>query len=94
MRCAKAILVHWSFTPNAWTRTAFPVKHIAGSSRTICAINILVVSGKLNKQIGCEVGTGDRTIKAHRANIVDKAGVQSIVDLVRVTQDLGIEPIR
>ena len=53
-----------------------------------------VVSGKLNKQIAFDLGTAERTIKAHRASIMDKLGVQSVAELVRLAQELGIEPIR
>ncbi|HEU4345940.1 MAG TPA: response regulator transcription factor [Candidatus Binatia bacterium] len=53
-----------------------------------------VVSGKLNKQIGFDLGTTERTIKAHRASIMAKLGVQSVAELTRMAQDLGIEPIR
>ena len=53
-----------------------------------------VVSGKLNKQIAFDLGTSERTIKAHRRNIMDKLRVQSVADLVRLAEELGIQPIR
>jgi FixJ family two-component response regulator len=53
-----------------------------------------VVGGKLNKQIAFDLGTAERTIKAHRASIIDKLGVQSVAELARLAQELGIEPIR
>jgi FixJ family two-component response regulator len=53
-----------------------------------------VVSGKLNKQIAFDLGTAERTIKAHRASIMEKLGVQSVAELARLAQQLGIEPIR
>jgi FixJ family two-component response regulator len=53
-----------------------------------------VLGGKLNKQIASDLGTAERTIKAHRASIMDKLGVQSVAELVRLAQELGIEPIR
>ena len=53
-----------------------------------------VVSGKLNKQIAFDLGAAERTIKAHRASIMDKLGVQSVAELVRLAQELGIQPIR
>ena len=53
-----------------------------------------VVSGKLNKQIGFDLGTSERTIKAHRASIMDKLRVQSVAELTRLARDLGIAPIR
>jgi FixJ family two-component response regulator len=53
-----------------------------------------VVSGKLNKQIAFDLGAAERTVKAHRASIMAKLGVQSVAELVRLAQELGIEPIR
>lgn len=53
-----------------------------------------VISGKLNKQIAFDLGTVERTIKAHRASIMEKFGAQSVAELARMAQDLGIEPIR
>jgi FixJ family two-component response regulator len=53
-----------------------------------------VLGGKLNKQIASDLGTAERTIKAHRASIMEKLGVQSVAELVRLAQELGIEPIR
>lgn len=53
-----------------------------------------VISGKLNKQIGFALGTSERTIKAHRASIMDKLDVHSVAQLTRMARDLGIEPIR
>jgi len=53
-----------------------------------------VVSGRLNKQIASDLGAAERTIKAHRASIMEKLGVQSVAELVRLAQELGIEPIR
>ena len=53
-----------------------------------------VVSGKLNKQIAFDLGAAERTIKAHRASIMDKLQVQSVAELVRLAQELGIQPIR
>jgi FixJ family two-component response regulator len=53
-----------------------------------------VVSGKLNKQIAFDLGTSERTIKAHRASIMEKLRVQSVAELVRLAQELGVEPIR
>ncbi len=48
----------------------------------------LVVLGRLNKQIAFELGTVERTIKAHRAQIMAKMKVQSVADLVRLAERL------
>jgi len=51
-----------------------------------------VVAGKLNKQIADELGTAERTVKAHRAQVMDKMKVQSVADLVRVAEQLRGRP--
>jgi len=48
-----------------------------------------VVAGQLNKQIAGDLGTGEHTVKVHRARIMEKMGVKSLADLVRVAQRLG-----
>lgn len=53
-----------------------------------------VISGKLNKEIAFDLGVSERTIKAHRASIMEKLNVQSVAELVRLTEQLGIEPLR
>ena len=53
-----------------------------------------VVGGKLNKQIAFDLGTTERTIKAHRASLMNKLAVQSVAELTRMARDLGIEPAR
>lgn len=50
----------------------------------------LVVSGKLNKQIAADLGTVERTIKAHRAQVMEKMQVESVADLVRIAGELKI----
>jgi len=50
----------------------------------------LVVRGKLNKQIGHELGTTERTIKAHRHKVMEKMRVQSVAELVSIAEQLGI----
>lgn len=49
-----------------------------------------VVSGQLNKQIAGDLGTVEKTIKVHRARVMDKMGVQSLAELVRLAERMGI----
>jgi len=49
----------------------------------------LVVSGLLNKQIADVLGARERTVKAHRAQVMHKMGVQSPAELGRVVEWLG-----
>jgi FixJ family two-component response regulator len=44
----------------------------------------LLVEGQLNKQVAFALGTTERTIKAHRANIMEKLSVRSLAELVRL----------
>jgi FixJ family two-component response regulator len=49
-----------------------------------------VVSGILNKQVAFDLGTAEKTIKVHRARVMKKTGAQSLADLVRFAEKLGI----
>ncbi|RQH13310.1 response regulator [Bradyrhizobium sp. RP6] len=50
----------------------------------------LVVRGKINKQIAHELGTTERTIKAHRHQVMDKMRVHSLAELVSIAERLGL----
>jgi FixJ family two-component response regulator len=49
----------------------------------------LVVRGFLNKQIAFELGTVEKTVKVHRARVMEKMEVQSLAELVRVAERAG-----
>ena len=49
-----------------------------------------VVTGKLNKQIADYLGTVEQTVKIHRARVMQKMRVQSVAELVRLTERCGI----
>ena len=53
-----------------------------------------LISGQLNKQVAFDLGTKERTIKAHRHSILEKLGAQSIADLIAVANELHIAPVR
>jgi FixJ family two-component response regulator len=50
----------------------------------------LVVLGRLNKQIAGELGAAEKTIKVHRARVMQKMQVQSVAELVRASDRLGL----
>jgi FixJ family two-component response regulator len=50
----------------------------------------LVVRGLLNKQIAFELGTVEKTVKVHRARVMEKMEVQSLADLVRLAEKVGV----
>ena len=51
-----------------------------------------VIAGLLNKQIASELGTAEKTVKAHRGRVMRKMGVRSVADLTRATMRAGIVP--
>ena len=52
-----------------------------------------VISGMLNKQIASRLEIAERTVKAHRAKVMQKFDVHSVPDLVRLSEKAGISPI-
>src|SRR3984885_10504479 len=50
----------------------------------------LVVSGLLNKQIAGEIGTSETTVKVHRSQLMRKMGADSLAELVRLAERIGI----
>ena len=53
-----------------------------------------VVRGLLNKQIAAELNTAEKTVKVHRGRVMQKLGVTSVADLVRISQRAGVSPAR
>ena len=41
-----------------------------------------VVGGRLNKQIAATLGTTEKTVKVHRARIMEKMGARSLPQLI------------
>ena len=51
-----------------------------------------VIAGRLNKQIAAVLGTTEKTVKVHRARVMDKMQAQSLAELVRLSGTAGISP--
>lgn len=47
-------------------------------------VALLLAKGYLNKQVAAALGTTERTVKAHRSRIMEKLGIRSAVELVRL----------
>jgi FixJ family two-component response regulator len=54
----------------------------------------LVVSGHPNKQIAAEIGTSETTVKVHRGQLMRKLGADSLPELVRIAERMGIPPAK
>lgn len=49
-----------------------------------------VVAGQLNKLIARDLGAAEKTVKVHRARVMHKMGADSLADLVRMAERIGI----
>ena len=55
----------------------------------------LIIRGKINKQIAYELGMTERTVKAHRHQVMEKMQVHSLAELVSNAERLGmVDPDR
>jgi len=54
----------------------------------------LVITGMLNKQVGGELDMAEKTVKVHRGRVMQKLGVTSVAELVRLVQKAGIVAVR
>jgi FixJ family two-component response regulator len=50
----------------------------------------LIVRGKINKQVAFELGNTERTVKAHRHQVMEKMNVHSLAELVSIAERLGL----
>jgi FixJ family two-component response regulator len=61
--------------------------HLSGGESEVMA---RVVSGRLNKQIAAELGVSEITVKVRRANVMRKMQANSLTDLVRMADKIGV----
>ena len=50
-----------------------------------------LIAGRINKEIGASLGTAESTIKAHRGQVMRKMGANSLPELVRMADRLGVK---
>ncbi len=74
------------------TKPASPAPPASGETLTPREIEVLqlIVEGYTNRQIGEKLVISVRTVEGHRANIADKLGLHSRVDLVRYAREHGL----
>jgi FixJ family two-component response regulator len=72
----------------SWVRQrAARLRHLTPREREVFD---LVVRGKMNKQIAFELGTTERTVKAHRHKVMEKMEIRSVAELVSCAERLGL----
>ena len=50
-----------------------------------------LITGMLNKQIAFKLGIAEKTVKIHRARVLEKLSANSVAELVRIAEKAGIE---
>ena len=63
---------------------------LTGRERQVMA---LVVSGRLNKEVGGELGISEITVKAHRGKMMRKMKARTVADLVHIAAKLDLAPV-
>jgi FixJ family two-component response regulator len=59
-----------------------------------CEVFRWVISGSLNKQTASEMGISEKTVKFHRAMVMQKMNVSSVAELTILADRVGLEPMR
>ncbi|MBC8729755.1 response regulator transcription factor [Paraburkholderia sp. UCT2] len=63
------------------------MRHLTRREREVME---LVVTGRLNKQVASDLGAAEKTIKIHRARVMEKMKARSIVELVHLVRKGGV----
>ena len=69
-------------------------RRIATLTPREAAVFALVVTGMLNKQIGSELGIGEKTVKVHRARVMEKMQAGSLAELVQLAGEANVIAVR
>lgn len=90
---AAAFVKHESVRNDELRRTTI-AERIARLSAREREVMEHVISGRLNKQIAADLGITEKTVKAHRARIMEKLETRSVAELVRMCAAVSIAPSR
>lgn len=65
----------------------------ASLSRREREVMAFIVAGRLNKQVGWDLGISEITVKAHRGHLMRKMQARSLPELVNMAASLGLRPV-
>ena len=68
------------------------LKHIKTLTPREHEVMTFVITGMLNKQIAAEMDISEETVKIHRGRVMQKLGIVSVAELVRICEKVGISP--
>jgi len=69
--------------------TAFKLRYEELTARER-QVFVLITAGLLNKQAAADLGVVEKTVKVHRARVMEKMGADSLAELVRMAERLGV----
>lgn len=72
-----------------WSASCSALPHPYGEPRLVSRVRRIAL-GYTNRQIAEELGISVRTVETHRANLMDKLGLSSRVELVRYAREHGL----
>jgi FixJ family two-component response regulator len=90
LRAVRVALQHAAEQRELIMETALLRQRYSGLTQREREVMAHVVAGELNKQVAYELGIGEHTIKVHRSRVMEKMGVESLPDLVRAAERLGL----
>jgi len=89
LRAVERAIAHHEETRDLKSKLDLVRAHMAALTPRERQVFDLVVRGRMNKQIAYELGTTERTIKAHRKMVMEKMQVQSVAQLVSLALQVG-----
>src|SRR4051794_8005303 len=90
LACLKTAILHDSESLEEDRLLANLERRYATLTPRECEVFAAITAGRLNKQVGYDLGVVEKTIKVHRAHVMEKMGAVAIVDLARMADSLGI----